>query len=68
MKNQEKCPNHFVVKTLSSLNILNRIEINAALSSQSEKGNLLLSLIACIQPQQPLFNDSQKVVMWEAEQ
>lgn len=35
LKHQMKSPNHFIVKTLSSVNILSRIEINAAVSTQS---------------------------------
>lgn len=66
IKYQESCSNHFVIRNLSSLNILNRIEINASLSSQAEKGNILLSLLACVQPEQQIWNDSERDMTWEA--
>ena len=61
---QQKCPNHFVIKTLASIDILNRIEISAAISN-SDRSNILLALLANLQPEQPLLNDTLKNVVLE---
>lgn len=63
LKCQFNIPNHFITKTLSSLNILNKIEISSTMSL-SEKSNILLALIANIQTEQPLVNDTIKNIVW----
>ena len=65
-KYQTRCPGHFIVKTLASIQVLNRVEINTV--GDKDKTTLLLSLLANLQVEQQLYNDSHKNIILEAEQ
>jgi hypothetical protein len=68
LRHQEDCPDHFVVRTLSSLTVLNRVEVSTALAQKEKHNHFLLALLANLQSFQPLLNDSARSLLLETEQ
>ena len=60
---QVRCPNHFVVKSLSSISVLVKSNIQLEVNNDLNKDRLLVSLLAVIERDQPVINDSPPIAL-----
>lgn len=62
---EDTCQNHFIVKTLGSINCLNKSKIASLFASHSSKNGLIMSIIAPMMELRNITLGRNEKIVWE---